>query len=93
MPSLPITTASPSMMQECGRSVAIASAIDGKRGVQVITWPAVELHPFAVLAGYDPEAVQLYFMQPDIAGGWLRGFDGKAGRNETERKGHGCPKT
>ena len=42
----------------------------------VVAQPAVEPHPRAVLAGNDPEAVMLDFMQPDAAGGRSWGFCG-----------------
>jgi hypothetical protein len=31
---------------------------------QIVAWPAVEPHSFAVLAGDDPEAVMLDLVQP-----------------------------
>jgi hypothetical protein len=36
---------------------------------------AIELHPVAILAGDDPEAVMLDLMQPQRAGGRSRRFD------------------
>jgi hypothetical protein len=46
----------------------------GKHPNEVLTRPAVEPHVLAVLAGYDPEAVVLDFMQPAVAGRRLRGL-------------------
>jgi hypothetical protein len=43
---------------------------------QVIARPAVELHPFAVLAGDDAKAVMLDFVQPLLARRRLRSIDG-----------------
>jgi hypothetical protein len=40
---------------------------------QVVTWPAVELHPLAILAGDAPEAVVLDLVQPRLAGRRVRG--------------------
>src|SRR5262245_15249950 len=54
---------------------------------QVIAGAAVEPHLGAVLAGDDPEAVVLDFMQPQLARRRLMGFGRKAGRNKTNRKG------
>ena len=52
---------------------------------QVVARAAVELHPWPILAGVDPEAVVLDFVQPRLAGGWLLCFGGKAGGDETGR--------
>ena len=54
---------------------------------KVVAWTAVKLHPFVVLAGDNPEAVVLDFVQPFLAGRWLRGRRGEAGRNEACREG------
>jgi hypothetical protein len=56
-------------------SVALASAstMSGKAIGQVIARTAVELRPLVVLTGYDPKPVVLDFVQPDGAGGRLRG--------------------
>src|SRR5436190_882215 len=48
---------------------------------QVVAWTAVELHPRAVLAGDDPEAVLFNLMQPQAAGGRLRRYIGRQGLN------------
>jgi hypothetical protein len=44
-------------------------------------------HPRAVLAGNDPKAVVLDFMQPHGAGGRSWGFCGQARRDEAGRQG------
>ena len=44
------------------------------------TGGTVELHPFVVLTGYDPKPVVLDFVQPRLAGRWVRGGCGKARR-------------
>jgi hypothetical protein len=54
---------------------------------QIIARPAVEPDPFAFLAGDDPEAVVLDFVQPDRPGRWTRGPRWKARRNKTRRQG------
>jgi hypothetical protein len=52
-----------------------AQRLDDEREAigQVIARTAVELHPLVVLTGYDPKPVVLDFVQPDGAGGRLRG--------------------
>ena len=45
----------------------------GKAVGEVVAGAAVELHPLVVLTGYDPKPVVLDFVQPDGAGGRLRG--------------------
>lgn len=54
---------------------------------QVVTRPAVELHPLAFFAGDHPEAVVLDLMHPLLTARWLRGVGGKAGRNKARRQG------
>jgi hypothetical protein len=54
---------------------------------KVVAWTAVKFHPFAVLAGYDPEAVVLDFVQPFLTGRWLRGRRGEARRNKACQEG------
>ena len=73
IPSSLHATASPSMMQE--RERTLGDRLDDEREAigQIIAGPAVELHPFVVLTGYDPKPVVLDFVQPDGAGGRLRG--------------------
>jgi hypothetical protein len=46
-----------------------------------------EPHAVAILACDNPEAIVLDFMQPQVAGGQLVGLCGKAGRDESGRKG------
>jgi hypothetical protein len=53
---------------------------------KLVARPAVEPHPRAVLAGNDPEAVMLDFMQPDGAGGRPWGLGGQARRDEADRQ-------
>jgi hypothetical protein len=53
---------------------------------QVVARSAVEPHPFAILAGDDPETVKLDFVQLNVTGGRGRGFDGQARRQEAERQ-------
>ena len=54
---------------------------------QVVTRPAVELHPLAFFAGDHPEAVVLDLVHPLLTARWLRGVGGKAGRNKARRQG------
>jgi hypothetical protein len=68
MPSSPQATASPSMMQDRGRQPREALNDEREAIGQVITGPAVELHPLAVLAGDHPKAVVLDFVQPLLTG-------------------------
>jgi hypothetical protein len=53
---------------------------------QVIAWPTVELHPPAILAGDDPQAVVLDFVQPQTA---RRRFRRRTPAAQTETDG--CP--
>ncbi len=73
IPSAPHTTASPSMMHE--REPKPGDCLDDEREAvgQVVAGAAVEPHPLAGLAGNDPEAVVLDFMQPQLAGRRLWG--------------------
>jgi hypothetical protein len=64
IPSLSHATASPSTMQERERSRAKASVINGKPVGQVVTGSAIKLHPRADLAGDNPTAIVLDFVQP-----------------------------
>jgi hypothetical protein len=54
---------------------------------EVVARTAIELHPPAVLASDQPEAVVFYLVQPRLAGRWLRGGCRKARRDETRREG------
>jgi hypothetical protein len=84
-----IAAAGSGSLQDRERSLAIASTMSGKSVGQVITWSAVELHPFAVLARDDAEPVVLDFAQPLYARRRLRGIDGEARRNEPSRRACG----
>ena len=53
----------------------------------VVARAAVEPHAVALLACDNPEAIVLDFMQPQVAGGQLVGFCGKARRDESGREG------
>jgi hypothetical protein len=52
---------------------------------EVFAWAAIEPHPFAELAGEDPEAVLLYLVQPYPAG-WQLDSGRKARQDEVDRK-------
>src|SRR5215472_1876911 len=80
-------TASPSMMQERERKAC--QRLDDRREAvgEVIARTAVEPHLRAVLAGNNPEAVVLDFVQPLAAGRQLIGFGWKARRDEPGREG------
>jgi hypothetical protein len=54
---------------------------------QVVTGPAVEPHPFAILAGDAAEAVMLDLVQPAVTGGRALGRCGKARLDEPRRQG------
>ena len=73
IPSSLHATASPSMMQARERRRASASTISGKRPVRSFAPPAAELHAVAALVGDHAEAVVLDLVQPQLAGGRLRG--------------------
>jgi hypothetical protein len=74
------------MMQDRERSRASASTIRGNRGVRVAR-TAIELHPMAILARDDPEPVMLDFVQPRLAGRWVRGGCGEARGDEARGQG------
>ena len=50
-------------MQDRDRRPARASTISNKRSVRSLPGRLLELHPLAILAGDDPEAIVLDFMQ------------------------------
>ena len=78
--------ASPSMMQERERSRASASTIKWEPCGQVVAGTAVEPHSGVLLAGDDPEAIVLDFMQPYSAGRRPWRFRRQAGLDEPGRK-------
>jgi len=57
-------------VDDAGARAQPSEALNDERGAvgQVITGPAVELHPLAVLAGDHPKAVVLDFVQPLLTG-------------------------
>jgi hypothetical protein len=55
---------------------------------EIIAGAGLEPHPRPALAGDDPEAVVLDFMQPFTAGGKLIGFAWQARRDEPGREGN-----
>jgi hypothetical protein len=57
----PHGTASPSIVHDLGRSLAIALC-------QIVPWAAVEPHSVVVLPRNDPDAIVLDFVKPDRAG-------------------------
>jgi len=52
---------------------------------QVISGAAIEPHMSAALAGDDPEAIVLYFMDPELARRRSRRFGRQAWRDEARR--------
>jgi hypothetical protein len=76
-------------IENAGARAQTGQRLDNERKVpsQVIPWPAVEPHPCAFLAGDDPEAVVLDFMQPIRAGWRTRGACGEARCNEAGWQG------
>ena len=72
------------MMQD---RVQCGERLDDEREAvgQVIAQPAVELHPFAVLAGDHAKPVVLDLVEPQLAGRRLWSFGGKARRDEARR--------
>jgi hypothetical protein len=76
-------------VDDAGPGAQLGDRLDDERKSvgQVIARPAIELHPFAVLAGDDPKAVVLDFVQPLLARRRLRSIDGEARRNEPSRQG------
>jgi hypothetical protein len=52
---------------------------------EVVARTAIEPHPCPVLAGDDPEAVMLDFVNPEAAGGQCVGLGGEARLNEAGR--------
>src|ERR1700730_5053962 len=75
-------------VDDAGPVAQLGDRLDDERESigQVITRPAIELHPFAVLAGDDPKTVVLDFVQPLLASRRLRSIDGEARRNEPSRQ-------
>jgi hypothetical protein len=75
-------------VDDAGLRAQLGHCLDDERKAigQVIARPAVELHPFAVLARDDAEAVVLDFVQPLLARGRLRSIDREARRNEPSRQ-------
>jgi hypothetical protein len=76
-------------VDDAGARAQPSEALNDEREAvgQVVARPAVELHPIAVLARDDPEAVMLDFVQPRLAGRWVRGGCGEARRDEARRQG------
>ena len=68
-------------VDDAGARAQLGERLDDEREAvgQVIARPAVELHPLVVLAGDDPKAVVLDFVQPVVAGRRLRGDVGRQG--------------
>jgi hypothetical protein len=68
-------------VDDAGPGAQLGDRLDDERGTvgQVITRAAVELHPFAVLAGDDAETVVLDFMQPLLARRRLRSINRRHG--------------
>jgi hypothetical protein len=78
-------------VDDAGPGAQLGDRLDDKRESvgQVIAWPTIELHPFAVLARDDAEAVMLDFVRPLLARRRLRSINGEARRNEPSRQGTG----
>src|ERR1700724_2576748 len=83
-------------VDDAGPGAQLGDRLDDERESvgQVIAWPAIELHPFAVLARDDAEAVMLDFVQPLLArrrlSGWgrqARRYDASRQRTRTQRHG------
>src|ERR1700730_8607910 len=76
-------------VDDAGPGAQLGDRLDDERESvgQVIAGPAIELHPFAVLAGDDPKTVVLDFVQPLLARRRLRSIDGEARRNAPSRQG------
>src|ERR1700730_16223858 len=53
---------------------------------QIVTRPAVKPHTTSILPCDDPEAVMLDFVQPRLAGRWVRAGCGEARRDEARRQ-------
>jgi hypothetical protein len=67
----------------------LGQGLDDQRELprQVVARPTVEPHPRAVLAGNNPKAVMLDFMQPHRAGRWSWGLRGQARLDEEGGQG------
>src|ERR1700730_1435428 len=74
-------------VDDAGPGAQLGDPLDDERKSvgQVIAWPTVQLHPLAVLAGNDPEAVVLDFVQPLLARRRLRSINRKARPNKPSR--------
>ena len=86
-PLSPQATASPSMMQDREAKAGKSLSDQREAASRVIVGAAVEPHVVAILAGDNPEAIVLDFVQPLVAGGQLVGPCGKARRDESGREG------
>ena len=76
-------------IDDAGARAQSGQGLDDSREAcgQVVSRTAVEFHPLAVLAGDDPEAVVLDFVQPQITRRRPWSFSWEARRDEPGRQG------